>query len=127
MSLGVGFHPLAAVEIVDAEFWYEQQSEGLGDRSLGAVEATAMRVSRWPNVGAPVMVADDGTIINRKIPVGGFPWVVGYEVVVVEFLCSQCSISDAGLTTGCHVNGEQTLNAWDAVDETRPHSTHRPC
>lgn len=81
MSLDVGFHPLAAVEIVDAEFWYEQQSEGLGDRFLGAVETTATRVSRWPNVGAPVMVADDGTIINRKIPVGGFPWVVGYEVV----------------------------------------------
>ncbi len=29
----------------------------------------------------PVAVSDDGMVLNRKVPVGGFPWAVGYEVV----------------------------------------------
>jgi hypothetical protein len=80
VSLDVEYHPLAAAEIVNAEDWYEQQVRGLGDRFLAAVESTLKRVSRWPNAGIPVTVADDGTVVNRKAAVGGFPWAVGYEV-----------------------------------------------
>lgn len=115
MSLDVGFHPLAAVEIVDAEFWYEQQSEGLGDRFLGAVEATATRVSRWPNVGTRSWLPMTGRSSTARSRSAGFRGWSATRSWCIEFLCSQCSISDAGLTTGCHVNGEQTLNPWDAV------------
>lgn len=79
MSLGVEYHPLAALEIVSAERWYETEATGLGDRFLGAVEATVERARRWPNAGTPVVIASDGTIVNRKVLVGGFPWAVGYE------------------------------------------------
>ena len=30
--------------------------------------------------GRPVVIAPDGTVVNRKMPVGGFPWAIGYEV-----------------------------------------------
>ena len=78
MSLDIEYHPLAAAEIADAEDWYEHQNEGLGDRFLAAVEAAVNRASRWPNAGAPVTISDDGTIVNRKVSTGGFPWAVGY-------------------------------------------------
>ncbi len=26
------------------------------------------------------MIEPDGAVVNRKLPVGGFPWAVGYEV-----------------------------------------------
>ena len=81
MSLDVEYHPLAAAEIADAEDWYEHQNEGLGDRFLAAVEAAVTRASRWPNAGTLVTISDDGTIVNRKISTGGFPWAVGYDVV----------------------------------------------
>ncbi len=68
-------------KIADAEDWYEHQNEGLGDRFLAAVEAAVNRASRWPNAGSPVTISDDGTIVNRKISTGGFPWTVGYDVV----------------------------------------------
>lgn len=80
MSLEIGFHALAAAEVVRAEAWYENESAGLGDRFLAAVEATVVRASRWPNAGKPVVTAPDGAVVNRKMPVGGFPWAVGYEV-----------------------------------------------
>ncbi len=45
-----------------------------------AFEATVERISTWPHAGAPVDVDDDGAVFNRKAPIGGFPWAVGYEV-----------------------------------------------
>ena len=80
VSLEVGYHPVAAAEVVRAAAWYENETAGLGDRFLDAVEASALRVSRWPNVGKQVVIAPDGAVVNRKLPVGGFPWAIGYEV-----------------------------------------------
>ena len=80
MTRKIEYHPLAAAEVVRAEAWYEKETAGLGDRFLTAVEATVVRGSRWPNAGRPVVIAPDGTVVNRKMPVGGFPWAVGYEV-----------------------------------------------
>lgn len=80
MTLEVGYHPAAAAEVVGAAAWYENESAGLGGRFLAAVEAAVLRGSRWPNVGKPVVITPDGAIVNRKLPVGGFPWAVGYEV-----------------------------------------------
>ena len=80
MSFDVRYHPLASTELVDAQAWYEEQNRGLGDRFLVAFEATLKRVSHWPRAGTPVVVEDDGTVVNRKTRIGGFPWAVGYEV-----------------------------------------------
>jgi len=81
LSLEVRYHPLAATELVDAQAWYEQQISALGVRFLAAVEATVERILSWPNAGTPVVVDNDGAVVNRKARIGGFPWVVGYEVV----------------------------------------------
>jgi plasmid stabilization system protein ParE len=80
LSLDVEYHPAAAAEVVVAQAWYENESTGLGDRFLAAFEAAVRRAMRWPKSGRPVEIAPDGTIVNRKTPVGGFPWAVGYEV-----------------------------------------------
>ncbi len=82
MSFGVEYHPVAAEEFVDAQAWYEQQNLGLGDRFSAAFEATLKRIGDWPHAGTPVVVDDDGAVVNRKARIGGFPWVVGYEVAV---------------------------------------------
>lgn len=80
MSREVRYHPQAAAELVEAEAWYEQQRRGLGDRFMTASEVALKRISRWPNAGTPVAIDADGTVVNRKTPIGGFPWAVGYEV-----------------------------------------------
>ncbi len=80
MSFGVEYHPIAAAEFVAVQAWYEQQNLGLGDRFSAAFEATLKRISSRPHAGTPVAVDDDGAVVNRKTRIGGFPWVVGYEV-----------------------------------------------
>ena len=80
MSLQVGFQPLASLEVSDAACWYDEQRPGLGDRFLTAVNIAIDRASRWPNAGAPVEVASDGTVPIRKVTTIGFPYAVGYEV-----------------------------------------------
>jgi plasmid stabilization system protein ParE len=86
VTLEIGYHPAAAAEVVSATAWYENESAGLGDRFLDAVEASVLRCSRWPKVGKPVVITPDGAVVNRKLPVGGFPWAVGYEVTDEQLL-----------------------------------------
>jgi hypothetical protein len=81
VSREVRYHPKAAAELVEAEAWYEQQRRGLGDRFMAASEVARKRINRWPNTGTPVLLDGDGTVVNRKTPIGGFPWAVGYEVI----------------------------------------------
>lgn len=81
MTREVAYHPAAAAEVLSAVRWYEGERAGLGDRFLTAVDAAVTRASRSPSSGRPVVVADDGMIVNRKMPVRGFPWAIGYEVV----------------------------------------------
>lgn len=80
MRREVEYRPSAAAEIAAAEDWYERQNEGLGDRVLAAAEETVNRASRSPNAGTPVTISDDGMVINRKMPTGGFPWAIGSEL-----------------------------------------------
>lgn len=80
MSLQVEFHPLAALEVTDAERWYDRQRPGLGDRYLAAVNAAVNRAAQWPNAGTPVEFADDGVVSIRKVATAGFPHTIGYEV-----------------------------------------------
>jgi len=80
VSVSVEFHPLAAGEIADAEDWYEQQRSGLGARFLEVVEATVNRASNSPRTGTPVVVDQQGSARVRKMPLGGFPWALAYEI-----------------------------------------------
>lgn len=100
MSLRVEFHPLAALEVTDAERWYDQQRPGLGDRYLAAVNAAVNRAAQWPNTGTPVEFADDGTVSIRKVATAGFPYTIGYEVSEERSQSSPSSTNTAGRTTG---------------------------
>lgn len=77
MSQHVEFHPLASLEIIDTQRWYEQQRSGLGDHFLAAVRATVDQASRSPNIGARVEIANDGTVLIRKLATAGFPYAIG--------------------------------------------------
>ena len=80
MSLAFRLQPLAEVDVIDAWEWYEDQSAGLGDRFLSAVEAAIQRATRWPNAGTPALVDDNGGIVERKVAAHGFPFAVRYRV-----------------------------------------------
>ena len=86
MTLEVGYHPAAAAEVVSAAAWYDNETAGLGDRFLAAVEASVLRCSRWPHTGQPVVITPDGAVVDRTLPVGGFPWAIGYEVTDEQLL-----------------------------------------
>jgi len=81
VSLRVEFHDLADLDLFDAWTWYEDQQDGLGDRFLGAIDATVHRAARWPNGGEPVLRDDNGEIIERKVPADGFPYTVRYRIM----------------------------------------------
>jgi plasmid stabilization system protein ParE len=81
VSLRVEYHELVDLDLSNAWHWYEDQEEGLGDRFLGAVHATVVRASRWPNVGKPVLRDDNDEIIERKVPADGFPYAVRYRIL----------------------------------------------
>lgn len=79
MTRSVRFHPLATAEVVDAHQWYEQRLDGLGGRFLDAIRATIASASRWPNSGTPTRHDDSERVLERKIGVDGFPYVVVYR------------------------------------------------
>lgn len=81
MSLRVEYHGLVDLDLLNAWNCYEEQEEGLGDRFLGAIHATVVRASRWPNAGRPVIRDDNDEIIERKVPANGFPYSVRYRVL----------------------------------------------
>jgi plasmid stabilization system protein ParE len=81
VSLRVEYHDLVDLDLLNAWTWYENQEEGLGDRFLGAIHATVVRASRWPNAGRPVLRDDNGEIIERKVPAKDFPHAVRYRIL----------------------------------------------
>lgn len=81
MSLRVEYHDLVDLDLVGAWAWYEDQRVGLGDRFLDAVNASVVRASRWPSAGTPTLRADSNEIVERKVAIDGFPYVVRYRVV----------------------------------------------
>jgi len=76
----IEFHPLAADEIADAEDRYERQRSGLGASFPEVVEAMVNRASRSPRTGTPVVADQQGSVRVRKMPLGGFPWALAYEI-----------------------------------------------
>lgn len=79
MTRSVRFHPLATAELVEAQLWYEHRVEGLGGRFLDAVRTTTSRAAQWPNAGTPTRHDDSGAVLERKVVVAGFPYVVVYR------------------------------------------------
>ncbi len=73
MSLHIEYHDLLDLDLLDAWTWYENQEVGLGDRFLGAIHATVVQASRWPNAGRPVLRDDNDEIIERKVPANALP------------------------------------------------------
>lgn len=69
--------PPAAAELRHAAAWYEEQSPGLGDRLLDAIEVALEQIRRFPEAGAPVpLVASDLPV--RRGSVRRFPFQVIY-------------------------------------------------
>jgi hypothetical protein len=66
--------------VVDAQRWYEDCVEGLGVRFLDSLRATTERAARWPNAGTPARQGDEGTALERKVALPGFPYVAVYRV-----------------------------------------------
>jgi plasmid stabilization system protein ParE len=75
----VHFEPEAALELVDAGRWYEEQADGLGGEFVAAVAATVDSISSWPSTGSPVEGITGGREV-RRAPVYGFPYSVAYAV-----------------------------------------------
>lgn len=69
----------AEVELEDAALWYEEQSEGLGERFLAAVAATVQGIREFPRLGAQVPYVSEDLGI-RRMPVRRFPYQVVYLV-----------------------------------------------
>jgi plasmid stabilization system protein ParE len=81
VSLCVEYHDLVDLDLSNAWTWYENQEDGLGDRFLGAIHATVVQASRWPNAGRPVLRDDNDEIVERKVPANDFPYAVRYRIL----------------------------------------------
>lgn len=86
MSLRVVFHRLASIDVVDARRWYEERETGLGDRFVGAVHDAVQQVAIWPNAATPAARGADGEVVERLVPVPGFPFAIRYRVRQGELL-----------------------------------------
>ncbi len=78
MKSRVGFHPLASAEVIDAQLWYEGQVAGLGDRFLASLRAAVERAVARPTAGSPTRTSNDGQVIERRVALAKFPYVVVY-------------------------------------------------
>ncbi len=79
MTHSVRFHPLATAEVVEAQLWYENRVNGLGDRFLGALRTATTIAAERPKVGTPTRTNDVGEVLERKASTPGFPYVVVYR------------------------------------------------
>lgn len=73
----------AQVEVIDAGDAYEQQSPGVGDQFLAAVDTLVARLTRHPRLYGRVSRAPRGHEI-REARVPGFLFVAVYEVTATE-------------------------------------------
>jgi plasmid stabilization system protein ParE len=81
VSLPYRLHPLAEEDLLAAWSWYEDQSEGLGDRFLVAVRAIVESAAEWPNAGTRVIDDQARGVLERKVATTGFPFAVRYRVI----------------------------------------------
>lgn len=74
----VRLHPLAVAEAVDTQLWYEEHA-GLGDDFVTQFEAAVDRAARRPGLGSPVRLDTHGEILERRVKLARYPYVVVYR------------------------------------------------
>ena len=72
---GVGFHPAARAELLDAVAYYEGQARGLGAQFAAEAERVVGLLAESPGLGAPVAGHDH----LRRWPLRRFPYYVLYR------------------------------------------------
>ena len=72
---GVGFHPAARTELLDAARYYEAQAPGLGAQFAAEAERAVGLLADTPGLGAPVA----GHAETRRWPLRRFPYYVIYR------------------------------------------------
>ena len=75
----------AQVEVIDAADDYDQQSNGVGDRFLAAVDALVARLTTHPRLYGKVPRAPRGHEI-RQARIPGFLYGSTYEVTATELI-----------------------------------------
>jgi len=80
VTRSVRFHPLATAEVVDAQLWYDEQASGLGDRFLESLRPALDRVVAWPAAGSPTSASETSDVIERRMAIGVFPYLVVYRI-----------------------------------------------
>jgi len=82
-------HPEAAVELVAAIEWYEDQDAGLGARLADQIAAAWRRVAEWPHAWPPFPGWDSDPLV-RTTRVDVYPYRVVYfvrgeEIVILAY------------------------------------------
>ena len=72
---GVGFHPAARAELLEAVAYYEDQAEGLGAQFADEAERVVSLLSDRPGLGTPVAGLDG----MRRWPLRRFPYYLLYR------------------------------------------------
>jgi hypothetical protein len=78
-------HDEALAESVAVARWYDQNSSGLGQRFLDALDAAVARVAAHPRAYARVARCPRGRDIRQAL-VSGFPFTVTYELSAGELV-----------------------------------------
>ena len=77
MSYKLEIRGEADEEIFEAYSWYEQQSQGLGDRFIAALEAIFHKITNSPH---HYKVARS---VFRQASVRSFPFIVYFEITII--------------------------------------------
>jgi plasmid stabilization system protein ParE len=75
MSYTIELHPKAVLEIDESYQWYEERSEGLGDRFIDAINKKLNQISVQPEIYSK----KKGNL--RETKVDTFPFTIIYEVL----------------------------------------------
>lgn len=82
MARDVRFQPLARVELIEAQDWYEQRSSGLGEAFVQEVDRQVQRIAENPT-GFPLLLSDVSRVRLRRFPYSLFYRIVGDECFVL--------------------------------------------
>ncbi len=78
MNACIKLHPAAIAELRESYQWYEERSEGLGNRFIASVNKRLNEIAEYPERYAK----KKGNY--REVMVGIFPYIIIYEVLKKE-------------------------------------------
>lgn len=78
MMFEIHLHPLALEEMEESYLWYEERSEGLGNRFLAAIQKRFEIITSTPELYAKRKGQ------YREAMVDNFPFTVIYEILIKE-------------------------------------------